>query len=399
MNNEMNSMPLVEHKRFSDRTAMSSFRGRNGCNEHFVLIRSKREPDFELALRNVLRDYHLVMDRSGLTSDTQIFSRFILSDIQNQKTPLLQSDLFQLASAGACSIIGQPPAFQGGGLYFLAYHVSGQVQRERVEGLSGQQNAVILKGQNYSVFYSGTFSGTGDLNSFRQTQEVFRSYQAILSRFGMSLGGNCWRTWIYVRDIDNHYSGMVNARKELFDREGLTPATRYIASTGIEAKSLEFNSLVTMDALAIGGMSPSQAERMQALENMCPTHHYGVTFERGQTLRFGDRNHHHISGTASIDANGEVLFPNDVVRQTDRALDNVEALLIEKDARLADMAYFIVYMRNPSEVVKVREAMFRRVSNNVPILFVEGAVCRPAWLVEIEGVAISSAKNSFPDFL
>jgi enamine deaminase RidA (YjgF/YER057c/UK114 family) len=124
-----------------------------------------------------------------------------------------------------------------------------------------------------------------------------------------------------------------------------------------------------------------------------------LTFERGQTLRFGDRTHHHISGTASIDAAGNVLFPNDVVRQVDRALDNVAALLESKGAALKDMAYFVVYMRNPGEIMKIRERMYARISRNFPILFVEESVCRPAWLVEIEGVAIKADKQAYPDFI
>ena len=138
---------------------------------------------------------------------------------------------------------------------------------------------------------------------------------------------------------------------------------------------------------------------MEAETNMCPTQRYGVTFERGQTLIFGDRKHHHISGTASIDADGNVLHPNDIVLQTHRALENISALLAAKGAALSDMAYFIVYMRNPSENTKVREAIYQVVSKEVPILFVEGAVCRPSWLVEIEGMAINHAESSFPQFI
>lgn len=394
--------PRVEYTRYSERTMASRFRGRSSCDEVFVLIRSKREPNFAVALKNVLRDYLLVLERQGLSQNTQVLSRYVLSDIQNQKTVLFDSELFRVSDAGAYSIIGQPPGFRGGGLYFLGYHITGPMKRRiRERNIDGMEhrNALRIEGQHYTMIYAGAFSGSGDLNSARQTNDVFNSYNALLHRNGMSLKANCWRTWIYCRDIDNHYAGMVDARKKHFAAEGMTEATRYIASTGIEAKSLKVNSLMTMDALAMAGLESAQAERMEAPDNMCPTHVYGVTFERGQTLKFGDRTHHHISGTASIDRNGDVLFPNDVVRQTDCALDNVEALLAAKGAGLCDMAYFIVYMRNPSEVIKVRDALYRRVSRDAPILFVEGAVCRPSWLVEVEGMAIASSSHPYPDFL
>jgi len=392
--------PRVEHIRYSERTTMSRFRSANGHDEYFILIRSKREPRFDIALDNVLRDYRLVLERNGLSRDTQVLSRYVLSDIQNQKDVLERSALFGFASAGAYAIIGQPPAFRGGGLYFLAYHIVGPMGRKREMDIGGKRhrNALTLTGDSYTMLYTGAFSGTAVLDSAKQTDEVFGAYNALLRAKGMTLFDDCWRTWIYCRDIDNHYAGMVEARKRMFIEEGLTEKTRYIASTGIEGKSLEVGSLVTMDALAVGGMKAEQAERMEALDHLCPTHIYGVTFERGQTLKFGDRAHHHISGTASIDTKGDVLHLGDVMRQTDRALDNVEALLASKGASLADMAYFIVYMRNPSEIMKVRESIYRRISRDAPILFVEGSVCRPSWLVEVEGMAIAPAKEPYPDF-
>jgi hypothetical protein len=118
----------------------------------------------------------------------------------------------------------------------------------------------------------------------------------------MTLRNNTVRTWIYVRDVDNHYAGMVKARRELFDKIGLTSQTRYIASTGIEGKSADPHSLLTMDALSIGNIKEEQIVRMEALKNLSSTSVYGVTFERGTRLLFGDRSHIHISGTASIDS-------------------------------------------------------------------------------------------------
>ena len=260
------------------------------------------------------------------------------------------------------------------------------------------RNGISLKSDNYQLLYTGAFSGDGELNSYPQTDEVFNSYEGILSSYDMDLFHNCVRTWIYVRDIDNHYWGMVEARKKLFEKHNMVPETRYIASTGIEAKSLEVSSLVTMDALAINGIKEDQLVRMEALDHLGPTSDYGVTFERGQSIQFGDRAHHHISGTASIDNTGKVLHLHDVRKQTKRALENVEALLIPQGAKLSDMAYFLVYLRNPSDLSKVKEVIYQFLSEDIPIIFVEGSVCRPSWLVEIEGVAITESNTSYPDF-
>ncbi len=391
----------VEHIKYSDRTSASVFKGLNDCDEYFILIRSKREPDFNKSLDNVFKDYKLVLERLELQSDTQVLTRFILSDIQNQKVLLTDSELFEYCQNGAFAIIGQPPAFRGGGIYFLSYHIKGNsFKRTKLKTINGKEyrNGLLLEGNNINLLFTGGFSGDGDLDSSRQTRELFSDYQELLACHDMDLLNNCVRTWIYVRDIDNHYQGMVEARKKLFDEVNLTADTRYIASTGIEGKSLNVNSLVTMDALAIGGLDKDQLVRMEAPDMMCPTNDYGVTFERGQNVKFGDRSHLHISGTASIDTTGEVIHLNDVCKQTARAVENVEALLAEHDSVLADMLYILVYLRNPRDIGKVKDVLLDKIPLEMPVVYVEGSVCRPSWLVEIEGIAIITSTTQFGDF-
>lgn len=134
----------------------------------------------------------------------------------------------------------------------------------------------------------------------------------------MTLIDNTIKTWIYIRDIDNHYKGMIESRKAFFMEQGLTPETRYIASTGIGGISKEMDSIISLDDLSISKLKPEQIVPIDALENLAPTIKYGVTFERGILVRFGDRSHLYISGTASIDKNGKVLHISDVKRQTQR---------------------------------------------------------------------------------
>ena len=125
---------------------------------------------------------------------------------------------------------------------------------------------------------------------------------------------------------------------------------------------------------------------------------YGVTFERGLRVRFGDRSHLHISGTASIDKNGTIMHLNDVRKQTLRTLDNIKALLAPHGAGLNDMAYYIVYVRNFKDRNKIKEVLEKVIPPEIPLLLLEGAVCRPAWLVELEGVALIPDKSDFPPF-
>ena len=206
------------------------------------------------------------------------------------------------------------------------------------------------------------------------------------------------RTWIYVRDIDNHYAGMVEARKDFFHSQGLCRESRFVASTGIEGRGAETGAIVTMDSLSLGNIAEEQIATMDALEHLPRTLLYGVTFERGLRIRFGDRSHLMISGTASIDEDGKLRMKGDIEKQTHRTIDNIDALLRGQGAALNDMAYVLCYLRNPKDYECVKEILDARLPGNIPLIVVEAAVCRPAWLVEMEGVGIIAGRQSFSSF-
>ena len=66
-------------------------------------------------------------------------------------------------------------------------------------------------------------------------------------------------------------------------------------------------------------------------------------------VRYGDRSHVLLSGTASIDNRGEIVAPEDIAGQTVRMLENVEALLAEGEASADDLAQMIVYLRDATD--------------------------------------------------
>jgi enamine deaminase RidA (YjgF/YER057c/UK114 family) len=153
-----------------------------------------------------------------------------------------------------------------------------------------------------------------------------------------------------------------------------------------------------MDALSIQNIKEEQIIKMEALENLSSTAVYGVTFERGTRLRFGDRSHMHISGTASIDNLGNIMYESDIRRQTVRTLDNIKALLSPHGATLGDMQYLIIYLRNTKHLKLIEDLIAQIVPENVPLMPVEGPVCRPGWLIEMEGVAVIPDKTNYPPF-
>lgn len=204
--------------------------------------------------------------------------------------------------------------------------------------------------------------------------------------FASTLADNCVRTWFFVHDIDRNYREVVDDRNKLFAEQGLTTKTHYISSTGIGATHVS-PDVVGFNAYAVIGLQPGQMTYLYAPTHLNRTSDYGVSFEHGTRVDYGDRRHLFISGTASIDNKGQIVAPGDIKGQTRRMCDNVEALLAEGGCDFDDVMHLIVYLRDPADYAFVRGYFSERFPS-VPRLIVHAPVCRPGWLVEMECMAV-----------
>jgi len=198
--------------------------------------------------------------------------------------------------------------------------------------------------------------------------------------------------------VDTQYAGMVRARRDNFLEQGLTKNTHFIASTGIGGNPSRPQSIIQMGAYALTGFEPEQQKYLYAPTHLNPTYEYGVTFERGTCIHYGDRSHVYISGTASINNKGEVMYEGDIVKQTHRMWENVETLLAEADATFDDVMQIIVYLRDLADVSLVK-SLFDKKFPHIPYIITLAPVCRPTWLVEMECIAVKEEHHpEFRDF-
>ena len=356
--------------------------------ETYVALTATAGRDFRQEAAEVL---HLLQGR--LTGRQPVWLRFHLSDVTNQQ-PILDGLLAEadwLPPDVLRAPVGQAPA-NGARIALEGYLVGEDTPVERRPGMT------LLRLANYTVvcLSAPTLHSQG---SGPQMREEFAAVERALAPLGGTLAAHVQRTWIYCRDIDNNYAALVVARRELFAERGLTADTHYIASTGIEGSAAEPSRLVRMDTLALLGHDPAQIQYLQAPDHLSPTHVYGVTFERGTRIVYGDRSHLFISGTASIDRDGHIVHPGDVRAQTERLLDNVEALLADGAARLEHLVQAVVYLRDPADAATVEEVLSRRLSPSTARRMVRGSVCRPGWLVEMDAIAVTpDGHPSFRDF-
>jgi enamine deaminase RidA (YjgF/YER057c/UK114 family) len=386
----------------SETISVSHYRSALGVDEYFMVLRVPYQPTLAKQLSHLAHSYEQGCAQVGIAVDTVVFSRIYSSDTANQDPAIRSSSLYRKLSAGAISIVGQTPAFCGS-VAVLTYHCAREGKAidttpVHADGEDGLQSRLV-QGEHYSMLWNGNYRIGQPFDSAAQTKWIFDKLGEKLTDQGMTFLDNAVRSWVYVRDVDNHYKGLVEERKSYFSSVGLDEKSRYLASTGIEGRNSIVSSLVLVDMLSYGGLEPGQIERMDVLTHMPRTIDYGVTFERALRVRFGDRSHIYLSGTASIDENGVVLHLGDIVAQTHRAIENIKALFATQGATLADLAYLLVYMRDIKAAEAIQAELRKEVAETVPVLFLEGPVCRPTWLVEIEGVAIVADENEFKPFL
>ena len=315
-----------------------------------------------------------------------VFKRYFLSDAANQADQVIVSDVTDCAK----SIIEQAP-LDGTKIALWVYLMTNVATRLTKSGL-------------YEVSHGGfrhLWNGSAHnlaANSEYQTRLLFNEYNMQLLEEECTLKDNCVRTWLFVNDVDLNYGGVVRARNQFFFTQGLTVHTHFIASTGIGGRQQDPNVLSQMDNYAIGGLQPEQRHFLYAPTHLNRTSDYGVSFERGTYIDYADRRHVLISGTASINNKGEIMYPRDVVKQTHRMWENVEALLKEADCTYDDVVEMVVYLRDVSDYMVVKSLYEERFADK-PYVIVHAPVCRPGWLVEMECMAVKAQnKPDLPEF-
>ena len=327
-----------------------------------------------------------LLESEDLKGAKPVFKRYFLSDATNQR-PLMPQD-----DACTVSYIQQPP-LDGSKLALWLYLQSGT----DITPNADEKRSTIVRHNGYEHLWTMGMT-TSDGSSYGQSEQLLVDYAKLLEGHDMTLEDNCIRTWFFVRDVDTQYKGLVVARWENFTLHGLTPETHYIASTGIGGNPSDPKAIIQLGCYALKGFKPEQQRYLYAASHLNRTSEYGVTFERGTLLQFGDRNHAIISGTASINNKGEVMYEGDIEMQTKRMWENVEKLLEEAGMTMNDAAQLIVYLRDGSDFDTVKE-MFRKKYPHVPTVFTLAPVCRPSWLIEMECMAIkANTDNRFGDF-
>jgi len=335
--------------------------------DHYEIITDAGHGLFAERLSSIYTDIKGYLEAEQQQQRKLCYTKVFLSDISNQEEELRRSPLMtDIIGQAAYTIIQQSPI--GGAKIGVLLKTCDEPEAFTMHSLRLNDEEVM------------------NFGSYMQTIMLFDKYLEVLKAQGLNLKDHCVRTWIYVRDIDTNYDGVVKARNDVFRQHGLTIDTHFIASTGIGGRSMGKNVCVAIDFLTAPQVQPDDLLYLKALDHLNPTHEYGVAFERGVRITLPQKYQYFISGTASINNHGEVINVGNVTRQAERLLENIGALLADGDATMADVKYFIIYLRDLADTQAIEDYM-QQAYPHIPRIITHAKVCRPAWLVEMECVA------------
>ena len=366
------------------RTDVTCYDNGTEVREYHAMIHVKSPLlPFPQQLETVMEAYKQLLET--FPEARAVFKRYFLSDAANQANEVIVADVTDCAK----SVIEQAPL--DGTKIALWVYLQTHVQTRMTKG-----GLYEVSHGSYKHFWNGSAFNLA-ANSEYQMRLLFNEYVMQLMEEGCTLKDNAIRTWLFVNDVDLNYGGVVRARNQVFFTQGLKHDTHFIASTGIGGRQQDPNVLCQMDNYAVKGISQEQVHYLYAPTHLNRTSDYGVSFERGTYVDYGDRRHVFISGTASINNKGQVMYEKDVVKQTHRMWENVETLLAEADCSYDDVPLLIVYLRDTADYAVVH-SLFEEQFSEKPYVIVHAPVCRTGWLVEMECMAVKTIDTKFENF-
>jgi enamine deaminase RidA (YjgF/YER057c/UK114 family) len=97
----------------------------------------------------------------------------------------------------------------------------------------------------------------------------------------------------------------------------------------------------------------------------------------------------HISGQVPVDGTGKTVAPGDITGQTEQVIRNIQHLLAEQNASLANLCKLTIFLTSRDHypaVSEIRRRLFPTPYPATSAVIVAG-LANPEWLIEIEGLA------------
>lgn len=214
-----------------------------------------------------------------------------------------------------------------------------------------------------------------------QTNEIFQQMETALGDVGMTFA-SVFRTWFYNHDILDWYDEFNAIRNEFFrDRniyDGVVPA-----STGIGGGNATDAALVA-GLVALEPKIPDVRVFQVTSPLQSSAHDYGSSFSRAVEVDCPDHRRLYVSGTASIDKEGNTVFLDDCQAQVAKTMEVVQAILESRQMNWTDVTRALAYFKRATDAPLL--AAYRQENDlpAFPVIVAENDVCRDNLLFELE---------------
>jgi len=220
-------------------------------------------------------------------------------------------------------------------------------------------------------------------------QSMLEAGLAALARYDFSIR-DVSRTWLYVADLLDWYPELNSVRNDLFERNGIGSEPDGVAppaSTGIQGFH-PAGAPCFMELLAVEGKNGRRPFRPLRPQRQCEAWEYGAAVSRGMSIELGKQHLVTVSGTASIDTQGNSIHPGDPEKQILATVENIEDLLSHEELSLESTVWQTLYFKD-HETWQCWCDLERR--GKVPELHgprVVADICRDELLFEMEATVL-----------
>ena len=262
--------------------------------------------------------------------------------------------------------------------------VSGDSKPEVVQ-LDGNPCGRIFRSPGCTYLTLSYISDQQDQQAAAQAKIMMQKGDAILKNYGVDFL-SVPRTWMWLKDILSWYDDFNHVRTKFFTEWGLVgPGTRQSmpASTGIGLGPAN-GGHCAMDLTAV--LEPAgTTQYLQAAGKQQCAMEYGSAFSRASKATTPAGHTVFVSGTASINTDGQTTQLGDAEGQIETTIENVRAVLKDMNCADRDVVHIIAYCKT-TEVEKVFNSL--KGGLDWPWITVICDICRHDLLFEIEATAM-----------
>jgi enamine deaminase RidA (YjgF/YER057c/UK114 family) len=214
-----------------------------------------------------------------------------------------------------------------------------------------------------------------------QARAVLEDMETVLNAADMNFS-HVVRTWFYNRDILDWYSEF-NRVRDTFFREravfsGVVPASTAVAGINPRAAAL------CAGLVAVQPRDKSVSVRPLPSPLQCPALDYGSSFSRAVEVETPDYRRVYLSGTASIDPDGNTEYRGDTAAQIARTMEVARAILQSRDMDWINTTRAILYFKDAKDIPLFAQWQQNNDCPLLPAIPVHCDICRDDLLFEIE---------------